>query len=180
MKSSLVLICAAALSLSNGVNGFFVPAAGSLVGGASSASRASHSISMSSIAHGARCSCASCAGVHGRSCTCPSCSSTGVSRRSCSAGCRCAGCSVRMKAHRDGEDTTSPGGHRASCECPDCGVLKSLSRSRRGASSVTVMSMGGGEGDRALRQRLVDEPESVQFEDTMAAIAEGFDYVPKR
>ncbi|CAN0041679.1 unnamed protein product [Ectocarpus sp. 6 AP-2014] len=179
MRSSVVLICAAALSLANGVSAFFVPAAGRLVGGASSASRASHIVSTSSIAHRARCSCASCAGVHGTSCSCPSCLSVGVSGRSCSAGCRCTGCSVRMKAHRDSEDTISPGG-RATCECPDCGVLKSRPRSIRAASSAIVMSMGGGEGEGALRQRLADEPESVQFEDTMAAIAEGFDYVPKR
>ncbi|CBN80086.1 expressed unknown protein [Ectocarpus siliculosus] len=180
MRSSVVLICAAALSLANGVNAFFVPAAARLVGGASSASRVSHIVSTSSIAHGARCSCASCAGVHGRSCSCPSCSSAGISGRSCSAGCRCTGCSMRMKAQRDREDTTSPVGQRATCQCPDCGVLKSRPRSRGAASSVMMMSMGGGEGEGVLRQRLADEPESVQFEDTMAAIAEGFDYVPKR
>lgn len=190
MKSTLVLIWVAALSLANGANGFFMPAAGSLVGGASSASHASPRIaSRSSIADGgacgAGCSCASCTHAQGRSCTCPSCSS-GVSGRSCSAGCRgCGACSVRMKAHRDGcaccADTTSPGCHgNASCECPDCGVLKSRPSSRRAAYSVTVMSMGGGEGEGVLRQRLADEPESVQFEDTMAAIAQGFDYVPKR
>jgi len=43
------------------------------------------------------------------------------------------------------------------------------------------MGAGGqvsaGEG---LRQRLAEEPESVMFEDTMTAIADGFDYTPKR
>lgn len=44
------------------------------------------------------------------------------------------------------------------------------------------MGMGGGESEvsEAFRQRLVDEPEAVMFEDTMGAIAKGFDYTPKR
>lgn len=48
------------------------------------------------------------------------------------------------------------------------------------------MGMGGGQSEQlgeaatAFRQRLVDEPQSVVFEDTMTAVEEGFDYSPKR
>lgn len=156
--------------------------------------------------HGAGCSCSSCSprGSHGKSCTCPSCfSSAAVSGLSHGSGCRCGACSVRMQAHPDGcrcgGCSTAVGAfHVASCMCPTCvgsahrvsctcGACMASGRGKRAASSLTVMGMGAGQqtselgaAATAFRQRLVDEPQSVVFEDTMAAVTEGFDYSPKR
>eukprot|EP00903_Cladosiphon_okamuranus_P014835 g13736.t2 len=53
----------------------------------------------------------------------------------------------------------------------------------RGASSATVIRMGAGQVSDAgegIRERLVEEPGSVMFEEAMGAIEAGFDYTPKR
>lgn len=157
--------------------------------------------------HGAGCSCSSCSprGAHRRSCTCPSCSSSvAASGLSHGSGCRCGACSVRMQAHPEGcgcvDCSTTVGAfHGTSCKCPTCagsghcvsctcGTCTANGRGKRAASSLTVMGMGAdqqevsglGEAATAFRQRLVDEPQSVVFEDTMAAVTEDFDYTPKR
>lgn len=89
--------------------------------------------------------------------------------------------------------------HGAACKCPTCvgsahsvsctcGACMASGRGKRAASSLTVMGMGAGqqesselgEAATAFRQRLGDEPQSVVFEDTMAAITADFDYTPKR
>lgn len=158
-------------------------------------------------AQGAGCSCSSCSPrvTHGRSCTCPYCSppvaTSGLSQGS---GCRCGACSLRMQAHAEGcgclDCSTTVGAfHGTSCKCPactgsahcvscTCGTCMASGRGKRAASSLTVMGLGAdqqevselGEAATAFRQRLVDEPQSVMFEDTMAAVTEYFDYTPKR
>lgn len=207
MKSA-ALIAAALAYAANDVDAFFVPAGG-LVNGASSTARvgqqgvsegsSSRTAVSGALTHGTGCSCVSCNRSHGRSCGCPSCS-TGVSARSHGAGCRCGACAVRMQAHPDGCGCgeCSPAAPAAfkgsSCNCPDCGGCSKArgapcmcsvctTRPGRRGALATVMSMGAkGQVSAAgeLRARLDEEPESVMFEDTMAAIADGFDYSPKR
>lgn len=54
-------------------------------------------------------------------------------------------------------------------------------RTKRASASLTVMRMGGGgEASSTFRQRLTEEPDMVVFEDTMGAIADDFEYAPKR
>ena len=158
--------------------------------------------------HAAGCSCSSCSprGAHGCSCMCPSCSSlAAVSARSHGGGCRCGACSVRMQAHPEGcgcgdcSSTLSSGAfHGCSCKCSrcvstsahglpcTCSACMASGKGQRAASKLTVMGMGRGQSEQlgeaatAFRQRLVGEPQSVVFEDTMAAVEEGFDYSPKR
>lgn len=113
--------------------------------------------------------------------------------------CSCGGCSVRRNARPQGygggrRSTTLAGFHGRSCGCRSCSPGKSKRSSsaigrrvhRRKAAALTVVGTGGGgqaasDGATAgLRERLAVDPGSIMFEDVMAAIADGFDYTPRR
>lgn len=158
--------------------------------------------------HGSSCECSACASqaTHGASCACSACSSRSGRRGASSLTVMSMMGAGRAAAEGQVSDATAF--HGASCECSACaaGVSKAAphgascacgacaSRSgRRGASSLTVMGAsaaaaeggqvsetGAGAAVAGLRQRLAEEPDSVMFEDTMAAIEDGFDFSPKR
>lgn len=157
-------------------------------------------ISCSLASHGMSCGCPSCSsgGVltrsHRTGCRCGSCS--GVRMQAHAAGCGCGECSTTATAFCVGGAScgcsvcTSQQTHGGSCICSACSPCASRP-GRRGASLLTVLGAtaggpeaGAGAGAAAavagLKQRLSEEPESVMFEDTMAAIEDGFDYSPKR
>lgn len=202
MKSVVIGAAALASFVAKDAEGFFIPASTIGALGATSTSLLSASDTASfkrGAGHGTACTCFYCApGAHGKSCTCSSCSSAAVSGRTHGAGCRCGACSVRMQAHDEGCGCAECSGttrafHAASCKCSacvsseheascKCSACVGVRGRTRAAASLTVMGMGGGESEvsEAFRQRLVAEPESVMFEDTIGAIAEGFDYTPKR
>lgn len=149
--------------------------------------------------HGASCGCTACASqTHGGSCSCALCASPPSTRGAWSLTVMSMmGAGAATAAAAGGHVSETAAFHGAKCECCACAGVSSAGphgaccscgacASRpggRGASSLTVMgaaAAGGGEQVAGLRQRLSEEPESVMFEETMAAIEDGFDYTPKR
>ncbi|CAM9913349.1 unnamed protein product [Discosporangium mesarthrocarpum] len=121
-----------------------------------------------------------------------------MSSRTYGSDCRFGACSVRIQSAFHGAGcewfncSRGPAMHVSTSTCPAWvgrvrpGNCSFDTCAGGGRSSLTMMGMGtsGAESTSpavaALRQRLGESPESVMFNEVMEAIADGYDYSPKR
>ncbi|CAM9235321.1 unnamed protein product [Choristocarpus tenellus] len=198
MKTSMFMFSAAALAFSaSEVMAFLLPS--SLVAGTTSLTAVTSSTRVITT-HNAACTCLTCRqSIHSRSCTCSACSSMVLSAKDHDASFRFGACSVRMQAsHGDwrecGECVGRPSLHANNCACPACIPRMNIKSCTCAAcvggrwTCLTVMGMDPSSGAEStsppsidsLKLKLSEAPESINFEDTMNAIAESYNYTPKR